>query len=110
MSTLPSYQAGSTIELTEAAAWADNGQPVDLTAASVIEFEVFPPAGTLLHWAAAAVGPPTAGVMAYTSSPTDCLLGGIWQAQAHIVTAGGLTYRTDPRLMQWRVVANLPGV
>ena len=47
--------------------------------------------------------------MSYITSPTDCVLAGIWQAQAHVVTADGRPYRTDPRLMQWRVKANLPG-
>jgi hypothetical protein len=107
--SLPTFQAGSTIALAAPATWADDGQPVDLTGASILEFETLPPGGVLLHWAAAAVGDPTAGVPSYTTSTTDCLLAGIWRLQVHVVDAAGDEYRSDPDLYQWRVKANLPG-
>ena len=109
MSSLPACQAGSAVDLTAALTDPSTGLPVDLTAAATLEFEALPPGGVLVKWAAAAVGDPTAGVMAYTTSATDCALAGIWRAQAHVVTAAGLPYRSDPDLMSWRVKANLPG-
>jgi hypothetical protein len=112
--SLPTYQAGSTIALAAPVTWPEDGlpgagQPVDLTGAELIEFEVLPPGGALLHWPAAAVGLPTAGVVGYTTSTTDCLLAGIWRAQIHVVWPNGNEYRSDPDLYQWRVKANLPG-
>ena len=107
---IPEIQAGCNVTLTRALTDRVTGLPVDLTGASLIEFEVTPPTAALVRWTAAAAGFPTSGVLTYTMTTTDCVAPGLWSAQAHVVTASGATIRTNPERMRWTVKPNPPGV